>query len=136
MQDKVVLPQQLFNDLLTQAQAEPEREICGLVSARNDRPGNIYPIANVSSFPERLFEMDAKAQIDAMRSMREQGESLYAIYHSHPQGAAVPSALDRDQVAYPEALYIIIATGTDGVLELRCYRLQDSTFREVELEIE
>jgi len=135
MPDEAILPRTMVNDLLLQAQADPQREICGLISARHGTPCGIYPVVNVSAVPERLFEMQPAAQIAAMRTLRERNETLYAIYHSHPQGAAVPSAEDRAQAAYPQAFYLIIASATHGDPELRGYRLEDGEFREIRIEI-
>jgi proteasome lid subunit RPN8/RPN11 len=136
MPDTAILPRAMVDDLLLQAHADPQREICGLISARHGTPCSIYPVANVSPLPEQLFEMQPAAQIAAMRTMRERDESLYAIYHSHPHGTAVPSAEDRAQAAYPRALYIIIAPAADSGEDLRGYRLEEGGFRKVELEIE
>ena len=69
--------------------------------------------------------MDAKAQIDAMRSMRDKGEQLYAIYHSHLHSAAYPSVTDVNEAQYPDVVYLIISLSTGGVLKLCAYRLKD-----------
>ncbi len=77
--------------------------------------------------------MEPQSQIDAMRTMRESGEKLFAIYHSHPHAPASPSPLDRDEAAYPDALYLIISLNTEGVLELSGFRQELSAFRPVNL---
>ena len=80
--------------------------------------------------------MSAPGQIEAMRQMREQGETLFAIYHSHPHAPAEPSHLDIEQANYPEALYLIISLNTKGVLELRAFTLQHGEATAVELIVE
>ncbi len=129
------LPRPLINQMLHQAQQSPDREVCGLIGSRNGLPVRCYPVANVSGEPARLFEMDAKGQIEAMRRMREHGEELFGIYHSHPFTPATPSPIDTAEDTYPEALYLIISLGTAGVLELRGFRLRDGRFQSVELEL-
>jgi proteasome lid subunit RPN8/RPN11 len=123
------------NDLLHRAQTRPETEICGLVSTQDNRT-KLYAVDNVASDPGKLFEMDPRQQIDAMRQIRENGEQLFAIYHSHPHAPAAPSAEDLQRAEYPEALYLIIALGTTGVLEMRGYRLRDGELVEQALELE
>lgn len=129
------LPRPLINQMLHQAQQSPDREVCGLIGSRNGVPVHCYPVANISGEPARLFAMDAKGQIEAMRRMREHGEELFGIYHSHPFTPAVPSPIDTAEDTYPEALYLIISLGTAGVLELRGFRLQSGRFQPVELEV-
>ncbi len=124
----------LVNQLLHQAQISPEKEVCGLVAEKNQQQ-RIIPVNNVATDPQNLFEMDPKALIDAMRDIREADERLFAVYHSHPQGTAMPSALDSKQAEYPEALYLIIALGTKGVLELRGFRLVNHKFQGVDLDL-
>ncbi len=131
----IQLDRALINQIMAHAQRNPEREVCGLVSTKDGELQPLYPIANVATDAGRLFAMDPRQQIDAMRRMREHGEQLFAIYHSHPHAPAEPSALDLEQAAYPEALYLIISLNTKGVLEMKGYRLQDKRLQPVELEL-
>lgn len=133
--EEVILPRQLVNQILHQAQTSPEVEVCGLIAARDGRPARAIPIANVSPQPQRLFAMDPARQIAAQRRMREQGETLYGIYHSHPHSPAEPSVTDLREAGYPEALYIIVSLNIRGVLEMRGFRLRDETAVPVHLEI-
>lgn len=129
------LPRPLANRILALAQSSPDREICGLVSEANNHELRCIPVTNVAEQPKRLFTMDPAQQIDAMRQMREQGETLFAIYHSHPTGPAEPSATDIEQAGYPEVLHLIVSLGTKGVLELSGYLLDDGKAVPVHLEI-
>lgn len=121
----IQLPRTIVNQILSHAQHSPEDEVCGLIASRGGIPCHSYPVDNVSSEPDRLFRMDPKQQIDAMREMRESGEELFAIYHSHPHAPAAPSVADLEQAAYPEALYLIVSLDTKGVLEMQGFRLKD-----------
>ena len=130
----VKLPRTLVNQLLAQAQQCPAEEVCGLVAARDGQPVSVYPVANRYHDPRR-FAMDEAEQVSAFRHMREAGETLFAIYHSHPHAAAVPSELDLRHSAYPQALYLIISLNTQGVLELRGFSLQQMEAVEVPLQM-
>ncbi len=120
---QVELPRTLVNQLLTHAQSSPEQEVCGLISTRNGAPHKVYRINNAAEQPQRLFAMEPEQQINAMREMREAGEDLFAIYHSHPHSPAQPSLTDLQESAYPEALYLIISLDTEGVLQLKGFYL-------------
>lgn len=131
----IALSRTVVNQILRHAQLSPDDEVCGLLGRGGDGAVRSYPVANVAGDTHRLFAMDPKGQIDAMRTMRERGETLFAIYHSHPHAPAAPSATDLTQAAYPEALYLIISLDTKGVLELRGYRLLHGAVASVELEL-
>ncbi len=131
----VKLPRPLVNALLHQAQIGADCEVCGLIGARDGAPLHCYPVPNIAAVPQQRFVMDPKAQIGALRQMRERGEALFAIYHSHPTAPAAPSAMDRDEASYPETLYLIISLNTKGVLEMRGFYIQAQDVVEVTLEL-
>ena len=70
-------------------------------------------------------------KIAAMKKMRENGEELFEIYHSHPTAAACPSALDLDMANYENTLYFIISLNTKGILELRAFKINNKNALEV-----
>lgn len=133
---QIHFPRPLINQILQQAQRSEDREICGLVSAREGQPAHCYPVANAAPQPEHRFLMDPQQQIEAMRQMRAQGEELFAIYHSHPDAPALPSATDLREAAYPDALYIIISMATEGTLEMRGFRLQNNKIEDVDFAVD
>jgi len=123
--ETIKISRQLVNQLLHHAQSSPEAEVCGLVGGRNSLPTHCYPVRNSSGTPNSRFLLDAEGQIEAMKAMRENAETLFAIYHSHPTSPAEPSATDLELAAYPEVLYLIISLNTKGVLEMRGFRLSN-----------
>ncbi len=135
------IPRTLANRLLTLAQNTPDAEICGLISEsvsplRSKRQYHVYPVDNVATDTASLFEMQPQQQIKAFKSIRERHETLFAIYHSHPHSAAIPSEKDLNDAAYNEALNIIISSATRGVLEIRGYFYKKNTVETVELVID
>ncbi|QSA96871.1 Mov34/MPN/PAD-1 family protein [Methylococcus sp. EFPC2] len=132
----VTLPRPLINQLLHYAQLTPEAEICGLIGAGPNGAYRCYPVPNAAADPARRFELDPAGQIEAIRLMRERGESLFAIFHSHPSAPAEPSPADFAEASHPEALYLIISLNTKGVLEMRGFRLDDDKrFAEIALSL-
>lgn len=128
----ITLPRPLVNTMLHHAQLSPASEVCGLIGARAGVPSRCYQVPNAALDPRHLFAMDPRGQIDAMRAIRENGETLFAIYHSHPDSPPSPSETDLSEAGYPEALYLIISLNTKGVLEMRGWRLAPR-LEEVEL---
>lgn len=128
------LPRASINQLLTHAQKHAPLEACGLIG-HDKQQVSIYPIDNIAAQAERLFEMDPRQQIAAMKSMREKNEDLLAIYHSHPSAAATPSLIDWEQMSDDSVYYLIISLNTIGVLEIKAYWPGQNKFENVELEI-
>lgn len=120
--ERILVPRNLVQQMFHQAQAMPEAEVCGLISAANGVVLRCYPVPNVSGDPAHLFDMDLQGQVQAMREIRERGEVLFAIYHSHPHAPPEPSARDRELTSYPEAYHLIISLNTKGVLEMRAWK--------------
>ncbi len=130
------IPRRIATRILDHARAEPGREICGVIAARDGAPVAVTPIANVARNPAHRYSMDPEALIRTLFHMEQAGEELYAIYHSHPASPAVPSAIDLAEAGWPESLYLIVSLNTKGVLEMRGYCIRGGASVEVPLEIE
>ncbi len=118
--------------LCAKAAAQTEREICGLIGARAGRAVSHYPIRNGAADPRQRYAMDPAAQIAAFKLMRAREETLAAIYHSHPDGAPIPSPRDAREWTYPEALCLIVGLA-GGRPELRAWRWTGQGFAAVVL---
>ncbi len=134
--NEICLPRKLTNRLLHLAQISPDAEVCGLVGAgSNGIPVSCYPIGNNAENPKARFLLEPSQQIAAMKAMREKGESLFAIYHSHPEAPATPSAVDIEQASYPEAIHLIVSLNTKGVLEMRAFKISGRSVEELALKM-
>ena len=123
-QTAIYIPRKLSNQLLTHAQQSPNKEVCGLVSSINNKAVRCYPIDNNAAQAHEQFLLDSQQHIEAMKLMRERGETLFAIYHSHPNAPAIPSKKDLSLTAYDNVLHFIISLNTHGVLEMRGFCFQ------------
>ncbi len=136
MSKTITIPRTLANKLLTLAQQAPQAEVCGLIGKSAEGEHSLYPVQNIASDSACVFEMDPQQQIDAFRKMRDQQQQLFAIFHSHPHSAAVPSSRDLDEAAYETALNLIISLDTTGVLDMRGYYYHNDQAEAVDLVIE
>jgi [CysO sulfur-carrier protein]-S-L-cysteine hydrolase len=132
-QEEIQIPRKITNQLLHLAQISPDYEVCGLIGSKNGLPIHCYPIKNTAEHPQKHFLLDAGQQISAMTKMRELGENIFAIYHSHPTSSALPSTNDLELAAYPDVLYLIISLNTKGILEMRGFKIQQKTAKEISL---
>jgi proteasome lid subunit RPN8/RPN11 len=118
-------------------EASPE-ECCGLLGGRGGRAESVYPLRNVAPRPEVAYEAAPEELFDAQRRMRERGETLVAVYHSHPRSAEPkPSAADVRLAFYPSAIYLIIGCGEAGCV-LRAFRIseREGSWERADVEVE
>lgn len=79
---------------------ESPLEACGILAGTRDRVQMTILVANAAKSPVR-FRMDAQEQWQAFVQMEAAGLEMLAIFHSHPNGPAVPSPTDVAEAAYP-----------------------------------
>ena len=117
-------------------QADPY-ECCGLIGGENGRAKSIYPLRNVATNSQVSYEAEPEELFTAQRQMRERGEQLLAIYHSHPKSQEpFPSETDVRLAYYPAATYLIVGLGGDEP-SLRAFSIseREQQWNEVEYAI-
>lgn len=104
--------------------AYPE-ECCGLLlgetAAGREDVTSVVPLENRYAEPRRGFELAAGPVACALAQERRGGRAVVGVYHSHPDGAALPSRRDERE-AWPGWSYLIVPV-TDGACgEPRAFR--------------
>jgi proteasome lid subunit RPN8/RPN11 len=131
----IQIPRKIANQLLHLAQISPDLEVCGLIGSKAGLPCSCYPVKNTAEQPQQRFQLDPSQQISAMAKMRDLGEELFAIYHSHPTSPAIPSVTDLNLASYPDTLYLIISLNTKGILEMRGFKINRKSAQEIALSL-
>ena len=134
MKNKIILPQLLKEQMLEHALSDPDIEVCGLIGGIDNRATTIYPVNNIAEDPAHNFLMDPEPQIAVMKLLREKHESLWGIYHSHPDKRAIPSERDLQLAAYPGVNYFIVSV-IDDLPELNAYKYDGSKFEKLILDM-
>jgi len=133
MMQKIEFPSSLAAEILNHAQQDPRVEVCGLIGGGDSQALSCYPIDNIAEDPVSVFFMDPQQQIQAMRMMRENDETLFGIYHSHPHSPAIPSPKDIEEASYPDAFYFVVSLNTKDVPEMNVFTIHDKQVTPVEL---
>jgi len=128
------LPRSLKDAMLAHARSRPGVEVCGLLGGMDGAARRYYPVTNIAEAPAREFLLDPRDQIDAMRAMREKGEILLGIFHSHPASPAHPSPTDLARAAYPDTIYVIAAPGQAGMV-MNAFFYDGDAFTGIDIEI-
>ena len=132
MSDKLVqIPDTIAAAIEEHARREHPAECCGLLSGKNGLITDIHPLRNDAEKPETRYFATPEELFAAMRRIREAGQSLLGVYHSHPRTPAYPSASDVEMAFYPEAFYFIISLEPQA--ELRAFKIEESRIVDVEI---
>ncbi len=106
----LTLTQQQWENMHLHVKQQAPLEACGLIggnkSERAYKSEIVIPTKNFLSSPTR-YQIDPQDQINAFLKLKRLGFELVAIYHSHPNGPAVPSQEDVEQAYYPEVVNLI-----------------------------
>jgi [CysO sulfur-carrier protein]-S-L-cysteine hydrolase len=133
----ITLLSQHVDEMLAHAREASPAECCGLVGGTVKRAQSIYRLRNVAANPLVGYEAAPEELFAAQRSMRERGENLLGIYHSHPR-ASIPSPSETDVrlAYYPSAIYFIISLGAESET-MRAFRIseRESTWVQVDYSV-
>ena len=114
-------------------EADPA-ECCGLIGGSDGRAQSVYSLRNVAVNSNASYEAAPEDLFAAQRQMRERGEELLAIYHSHPRSAEpTPSETDVRLAYYPHAVYFIIGLAGPQP-RMRAFSISESEQRWEEVE--
>ncbi|HWT00366.1 MAG TPA: M67 family metallopeptidase [Pyrinomonadaceae bacterium] len=125
----ITLSREHVEELFAHAREATPAECCGLVGGSGRRAQIVYRLRNVARDPLVGYEAAPEELFAAQRDMRERGQELLGIYHSHPRASdPVPSETDVRLAYYPSAIYFIIGLGA-GRATLRAFRISERDAR-------
>jgi proteasome lid subunit RPN8/RPN11 len=106
-------------------EAAPD-ECCGLIGGEGEFASGLYPMRNVAANANVAYEAAPEDLFAAQRQMRQRGEQLLGIYHSHPRAIAPqPSETDVRLAFYPKAIYFIIGLAGERPV-MRAFRISEA----------
>jgi [CysO sulfur-carrier protein]-S-L-cysteine hydrolase len=123
-----------LEEIFARASEAAPNECCGLIGGDGERATTLYPMRNVAANAHVAYEAAPEDLFAAQRQMRERGEELLAIYHSHPRATEPqPSETDVRLAYYPQAIYFIIGlSGAQPVM--RAFKISEADGRWEEVE--
>lgn len=131
------IPQSMIEEMVAHAREDLPNECCGLVGGLDGEARTLYRARNAfaSPFSYRVDPADQYRIIE--KEMRDRGEELIAIYHSHTKSSAYPSQTDLNEAAsWPEQAYLIVSLQDSASPEVKAFWLQDEKIAEAELVVE
>jgi [CysO sulfur-carrier protein]-S-L-cysteine hydrolase len=117
-------------DVFAHARAAAPAECCGLIGgAASGLAETIYRLRNVAANNQISYEVAPEELFTAQREMRQRGEQLVAIYHSHPRATEpAPSETDVRLAYYPSATYLIVGLGGTAPV-MRAFKISEAERR-------
>ncbi|HJM76532.1 MAG TPA: M67 family metallopeptidase [Dehalococcoidia bacterium] len=115
----VEIARALVDEMVAHSGADLPNEACGVVHAVDGVATSVHRVTNASASPYR-YEMAPLEQLKLEERRDTEGETLFAIYHSHVASEARPSQTDVNMAfwppgetngnqMYPETLYIVVS---------------------------
>jgi proteasome lid subunit RPN8/RPN11 len=124
------LPKPILEQMRTLAREARPLEVVGMLAGeRLDRISTLIPLENAALDPKRRFQAEPGSLVRGLKLIREARLELCALFHSHPDGPAVPSRTDLENAQWNMPMLIVDAK----TLEVRAWDLE--TGLEVSFEV-
>jgi [CysO sulfur-carrier protein]-S-L-cysteine hydrolase len=124
----------MIDEMVAHAREDLPNECCGLIGGVGEEAKTLYRARNAfaSPFSYRVDPGDQYRIIE--KEMREAGEELLAIYHSHTKSPAYPSQTDLNEAAsWPEQVYLIVSLADPEAPDVKAFWLKDGEIADAEL---
>lgn len=116
------IPSAIYDAMVAHAKQNMPLEACGYLAGETPSATVFIPMTNIDKSPEH-FTFDPKEQFAAIKQVRQSGESLLAVYHSHPETPARLSAEDVRLFNDPNMIYVIVSLAA-AIPEVKAYRVR------------
>lgn len=119
---ELILPRFIYDEIVAHAQQGAPEEVCGILSGQGHVVMGLYRARNVA--PSRAIDYMVDDQTLLRQfEFEERGQTMVAIYHSHTESPAFPSATDARQAYYPDSAYLICSLQQPERPVIRAFRL-------------
>ena len=120
-------------EIIAHGRTEAPLEACGYLAEKDGVTCMCITMKNVDASPVH-YAMDPAEQFAVMRRCRAEGFSIRAVYHSHPETDAYPSAEDI-RLAYDPGLSYVIVSLAGNRPTIHSFSITGETVSQEHLEI-
>jgi proteasome lid subunit RPN8/RPN11 len=128
------IPEEIYDDLIAHGREGFPLEVCGILGGTGDTVSAIYRMVNTDASNEH-FMMEPRDQFAVVKDLRTKGLSMLAIYHSHPESPARPSAEDIRLALTPGVAYVIISLADPAAADVKSFRIEAGNVEPEPIEI-
>ena len=136
MQSETVrIPRDLYEQMVSQAQAEAPNECCGFLATRDGGAVAVHPARNAAASPLR-FEIDSQELFSTYFEIEDAGCEVGVIYHSHTRSEPYPSQTDINFAAKWPGVWWLIFGLAGAAPTARIFEIRDGAVAERSLQVE
>lgn len=127
------LHRQVAKAICDHAARELPYEACGYLAGNGGAVSLHYELNNMDKAADH-FSMEPSEQFAAVKDMRSRGLTMRAVYHSHPETTAWPSAEDI-RLAYDSGISYVIISLAGKEPEMKSFRIRQGEVASESIEI-
>ncbi len=116
------LNKEVFDAIIAHARQGLPHEVCGYLAGRKAEITKHYELTNLDKAADH-FTMSPKEQFAVIKETRQQGLTIKAVYHSHPDTPARPSDEDIKLAYDPDISYVIVSLAAPEA-EVKSFRIK------------
>lgn len=149
------MPKVLRDQMVAHCRSTYPKEACGVLAAeaRNESglasalraPGSpggapgevvvqVYPMTNVDDSPIG-YSLNPAEQLAVEKQMRQRGQRMIGIYHSHTASEAYPSSVDVSLAISSDVSYVLISLKNRNRPEFKSYRIDGARVMPEEVQV-
>jgi len=128
------IPHDIYTQMVARARAEAPVEACGILAGAEGNVRRLYGMTNTDGACDH-FLMEPKEQFAVVKDIRSRGLEMLAIYHSHPESPARPSAEDIRLALMPDVIHVIVSL-LDDAPAVKGFIIDDAVVTEVPVAVE
>ena len=131
---KLEIPTNIFEQMVAQAKALAPIEACGILAGKDNKAEKLFEMTNADNRSDH-FMMEPKEQFTVVKDIRSADLEMLAIYHSHPETPARPSAEDIRLALTPDVIYVIVSLQDANDANVKGFCIENSTVTEVPVKV-
>ena len=122
----VTLSAALRDEMIAHCRSRYPKEACGVLAGKNETVEQVYRMTNVEDSPIG-YSMDPKEQLTIEKQMRQRGQRMVGIFHSHTSTDAYPSSVDVSLAISPDVSYVLVSLKDQAKPDVKSYRIEGTT---------
>ena len=125
----LMLAKRLYDEIVAHCRRQYPKEACGILAGHDGVVKQVYPMTNVEGSPIG-YSMDPREQLHVEKTMRQRGQRMVGVYHSHTASPAYPSSVDVNLAISPDISYVLVSLKDCAQPDVKSYRITGKTVTE------